>query len=290
MQEYISICIVLFIIILVIFLTVLFIKNYMRDIPEYYYNLNTIKDDEDIVIVTAHYNEDLEWLKQSKYPVIRCNKIGSKDSSFPPDSLCGNLENIGREASSFLTYIVKKYDSLPKYIAFIHGHEDSFHQHYPYGILKAIENAKKESYNFVSLNNELQYIKIEGAEFERNKPSHIEMINDVAHLFLRDIWESHYEPELGYPFPEAMRYERSAQFIVSRDTIRKRSKQFYENLLKVVTDPSKNDYVAACAVEFSWHMIFGDKPDMCDTDENDMLYTNCNDETYIKTRYHDTII
>jgi hypothetical protein len=90
-----------------------------------------VKKKSNLVIVTAHYNEDLEWLKKSRHPVVLCDKPGAKSSSFTPDKSCTLNVNRGREASSFLKYIVENYDRLPERIAFIHGHEETWHQRYP---------------------------------------------------------------------------------------------------------------------------------------------------------------
>ena len=111
-----------------------------------------IKKKSSLVIVTTHYNEDLEWLKKSKYPVVLCDKPGAKSSSFIPDKKCTIDVNKGQEASSYLKYIIENYDNLPERIAFIHGHEESYHQKYPKHILEAIDDARTDL-DFVSISN-----------------------------------------------------------------------------------------------------------------------------------------
>ena len=191
------------------------------------------------------------------------------------------------KASSFLKFIIVNYDNLPEYIAFIHGHETAPHQYHPDGILNAIDSANLNNYEYISLNNRLQSIIYDkNMRFDRNHPDDIYQITDVAHVLMKKAWPIIYQPELGIPFPEKLRYQQSAQFIVSRNKIYSHPKEFYEKLYRFVTypydiDPQTTDYISACVLEFSWHMIFGEKPDMCDTAPNDPLYNSCNDNIYL---------
>jgi hypothetical protein len=245
------------------------------------------ENNEKLVIVTSHYRENLDWLKNSKYPVKMCDKPGSDETDFVADSSCTLNENFGREASSYLTYIINNYDNLPEYMAFLHGHEEAYHQKNPLGILKAIEMAKIDEYDYISLNNEIQAIILEpGLTFDRNNPSFVFKEQDMQHYLMRRVWKDLYEPYLGYPFPEKIRCERSAQFIVSKKAVLNRPKKMYEDLLHFLSYGEKEfGILASFVLEFSWHMIFGEKPDMCDTDPNDPLYNSCTNETYHETRF-----
>ena len=81
----------------------------------------------ELVIVSAHYNEDLEWLKKAPVPVVVCGKEGEKDAAIPSNRKCKTI-NEGNEASSYIKFIIEYYDNLPQYVLFIHGHETSPHQ------------------------------------------------------------------------------------------------------------------------------------------------------------------
>jgi len=273
-------------IILLLIIIIYIINNY-----NYLENFN-LQRNYNLVIVSAHYNEDLNWLKNSKYPVIICDKPTASPMDFEANDSCSIDINLGREASSFLMYIINNYNNLPDFIAFIHGHEHTFHQKHPYGILRAIETARLDKYEYISLNVLIQSIIYqEGLEFERNKPR-IDYVSDIAHILMKDIWPIIYEPELGYSFPETLRYHRSAQFIVSRNKILAHPIEFYKKLYDFVIDPQSflpnsnyNDFNSSCTLEFSWHMIFGLSPDFCETDPNDPIYNNCNEETYLHSRF-----
>lgn len=71
-------------------------------------------------ICIAHYNEDLSWL--SSY-TSNCS-IYSKGESPANRGAFANairLPNIGRETHTYLTHIVRNYDSLPHVTLFLQG-------------------------------------------------------------------------------------------------------------------------------------------------------------------------
>lgn len=59
-------------------------------------------------IVVAKYREDISWTKELDNVIVY-------DKSVPP------LKNVGREAETFLRYIVEHYDALPEYVVFLQG-------------------------------------------------------------------------------------------------------------------------------------------------------------------------
>ena len=69
-------------------------------------------------IVVAHYNEDLEWLTPfDKDSLI----IYSKGELSTVDCIQKVLPNVGREAHTYLTYILEYYDNLPDVVFFTQG-------------------------------------------------------------------------------------------------------------------------------------------------------------------------
>jgi len=247
----------------------------------------TSRKEEDIVIVSAHYKEKLDWLNDSPWKVSVCDKNGSDATSLPLDRSCYLDVNRGREASSYLKYIVENYDSLPKYVAFIHGHEDAEHQKYPGGILKAIRDAKKENFDYISLNNFIHLKSEDGnsRELPRHQNSHNFGEHKLVWAEMRNNWASVFEPILKQPLPEYFRFDCSAQFIVSRDAIRRNSKEAYQKLLDFMVAPDGNDWARGVALEFTWHSIMTGKSfDICN-EENDDLYHSCTDEAYRRSRF-----
>jgi hypothetical protein len=68
------------------------------------------------LVVAAHFREDTSWLNElSQYwPVLLLGPGGLP-------------ENKGNEAMAYLTYIIENYDNLPESVAFVHGHDSSWH-------------------------------------------------------------------------------------------------------------------------------------------------------------------
>lgn len=215
---------------------------------------NTWDSNTELIIVTSHYTEDLEWLKQSKYPVVVCSKIGANIPAIPADPKC-IIPNIGREASSYLKFIITYYDNLPEYIAFIHGHETAWHQ--SVDIFKAIDGALYKKYNYISLN---------GIFFKRKS-------NTEFHELIQKIYKEYFESILGVYYPKnSVQHDACAQFIVSRNIIKKYSKDVYIKWLNLILDIKldringgefyelicDSSFLWGLIYEFIWHIIFGE--------------------------------
>lgn len=234
----------------------------------------------DLVIVTAHYKENLDWLKESPYPVIVCDKPGSKKSAFVPNAQCSLTKNIGREASVFLKFVIEYYDALPAHIAFVHGHETAWHQKLPWGVLESIDRARLDTYSYINLNNVRHSKVFDPAQpYKGRVGPHVEY-RHKAHTLLQRYWDSVFGPILNIPFPNHLQFQCCAQFVVSRDAILRHPKDAYVKLYEFVTDSSiGTDWERAVALECIWHVLWSDEgPDMCLTD------TKCAD--YVATHFH----
>lgn len=242
-----------------------------------------------IVIVSSHYKEDLEWLHASPYPVVICDKTGSEPSSFKPDPKCFLEVNKGREASSYLKYIVEYYDSLPPYIAFIHGHEEAWHQLHPDGIFGAIERTKLCDYEYINLNNyiDVKIGKGDPPKLPCHENSHQFGVMIVQFEEIKRCWSTVFEPILGYPIPNYIRFPMGAQFIVSRRAIRRHPKSAYETLLNYVNDPTcEDDFSRGFVIECIWHSLFTGAPmDICNDPSDPHMYKQCSEDSYMNSRF-----
>ncbi len=191
----------------------------------------------ELVIVTAHFKEDLDWLRKSGISLVICSKDNAPFQR-DADPRC-MLPNRGREASSFLKFITAFYDELPKRVAFVHGHEYAWHQRFE--ILSAIRCAKNDK-PFVSLN----VIFMD----DRN-------MSNPTYIGIKDLWDDHFKPYLNIDFPERVFHDCCAQFIVSRAAIRRLPKEAYEHWLQLLLNVT-NDSVLSVQFEYLWHVIFGE--------------------------------
>jgi hypothetical protein len=194
-----------------------------------------------LVIVSSHWDEDLTWLKSSKYKVVVIDHKGSLPSAIKPTTV---IPNRGREASSYIRYIIDNYENLPNYMAFIHGHEFAYHQKLG-PILELIEGVSLHRETYVTLNGGHGPCKIWPQLCEEHWP----------HVF---------EKWLG-PCPELPPcLDTSAQFVVSRHLIRKHPKEMYEDAYTHLMT-HKDTYHAGCMYEYMWHFLFGKPWNNCQT-------------------------
>lgn len=89
-----------------------------------------------MTMVVARYNENLDWLKTIPCKFIVFNKGRNNLSKWIKNQV--KLPNIGREAHTYLTFIVDNYDNLPDYTIFVQGNP-FIHQR---ELLKNIEEFK----------------------------------------------------------------------------------------------------------------------------------------------------
>lgn len=205
-------------------------------------------DIQQLTIVANHYNEDVNWLKQSTIPVVICSKT-------LPSPQCHVGKNKGRETTAILKYIIDNYENLPKHIAFLHGHETAWHHRGKKGILQVLQNcAKINDYGYISLNNHF----IDDRNMDNPKMKH-----------LHELWPHLFEPFLKRPAPTYLLHDCCAQFIVTRDRIRRLPKRAYEKWYNYIMheDPNNDDgYIISVVFEYIWHIIFGE-PDIVTRDE-----------------------
>lgn len=237
----------------------------------------------DLVVVTAHFSEDLDWLLGSRHPVVVCDKPGAMPMPFVADPQCTLTVNRGREVSSFLKFIVEYYDRLPRNVAFLHGHETSWHDGLPMSLLEALDRVKRGKFGYINLNN-VQNSKVIDEEalrgVKRHAP-HVE-VGHLGHLFLQKTWSKHFEPILKIPFPEHLQFMCCAQFIVSAGTIRRHPRTTYRALYDLVMDPAHgDDWAVGAGLEFVWHILFGEPADMCEGQTAE----ECSPAGYLATRY-----
>jgi hypothetical protein len=161
-----------------------------------------------------------------------------------------NNQNIGRESTSYLEFIIRHYDNLPQYVAFLHGHETAWHQ--KEDVLHRLNTFSPDTCmkNYISLNKHWLW-KDEG----KTNPD-MERDDKLGYL---DVWKEWFEKELG-PAPSREAYfqhDCCAQFIVSRKAILRHKKESYKRWHKFLSDEKEN-YWRTILFEHVWHMIFGE--------------------------------
>jgi hypothetical protein len=181
------------------------------------------------VVVIAHYNEDLSWVSKIKYEHIVYSKTLPDAANVRHQSV-----NKGNEASAYMQYIVDHFDTLPEYALFVHGHDTSWH--HDGSIVDIINGVELSPYK--SLNK---------YPTEKVDPRH----PDVKGA-LRDF-------PLAFEFPpdvNTLHYDSCAMFCVSRDSIRRRPREFYERYLEYLWTTSTPNFYNGRVGEYTYRWMF----------------------------------
>eukprot|EP00241_Pyramimonas_parkeae_P005233 CAMPEP_0114233206 /NCGR_PEP_ID=MMETSP0058-20121206/5032_1 /TAXON_ID=36894 /ORGANISM="Pyramimonas parkeae, CCMP726" /LENGTH=343 /DNA_ID=CAMNT_0001344763 /DNA_START=127 /DNA_END=1158 /DNA_ORIENTATION=+ len=225
----------------------------------------------DYMIVVSHYKEDPTWLqKLVPYPHVVYSH--NKDPDIP--KFMNNLRdvvkvpNMGREASSYLKYILDHYEELPPVVAFIHAHRSSWHQIDMTETLRFLDQAPK--WGYMSLNDATkggggfkkgwksgnitrQTQKLACYTEEAKGPNKVHRKNTYDDI--RKAWPRIFAKHLGN-IPERIYNDCCAQFAVTREHITMLPKKFYQTCydwLDTVAIPSER---SGRVFEQMWRYIF----------------------------------
>jgi len=215
------------------------------------YNYTTI-DYNNYAIVCAKYKNDVSFLE--KVPIK--SAVITKDIDLP---------NIATESSSYLHYIIKNYDNLPDNIIFIHDHNESVHHigKFTDNIDAWINAYQKNGFTYYEFSSYDITKEIVKTKF-RETP-------EFYNIF-KIYWDSVLQKSIGdYDAAEPNNGKCCAQFIVSRDTIRNRPIEFYQNMYDWLMNNTSgtglgdpidpySGYNTGRYAEYSWRFIFN--PDL----------------------------
>jgi hypothetical protein len=196
-----------------------------------------------ITACIAKYKEDCSWINELPCKYIVYDK--SKD-----------IPNVGREAETYLRYIIENYDCLPEYVAFLQGHPFDHLKYTKADFLEILKQYNTGGFTekFLPFNNILHE---EFSKWTRTGESF---------LALFDI-----------PLPETVDFPPGAQFIISKDCIRSRPLEFYKIIRDVMINKnekscSKNNcLVCPWTIERMWPYIFNPAVPIKQIKESDLL-------------------
>lgn len=167
-----------------------------------------------ICIVVARYNENIEWTKQFSNVII-FNK-GQKIENIYHEVF---LNNVGREGHTYYKYICDNYDNLLDYTIFLQGRPFDHSPNIISNLNKYINNQELNiDFNFLSENIIYSSLDLECSRHWQCKHIH-------------DNWKRIFSVN---PDNNQCIFGAGAQFIVSKNQILKRPKEFYENIVKML--------------------------------------------------------
>lgn len=173
-------------------------------------------------IVVARYNEDIQWTEHFDNVTIY-----NKGESLPEKYNAIPLENTGRDSHTFFTHIVRNYENLDDFTVFLQG--DPFD--HMLGIMYSPQRAL-----YYQANPEQKIIDLK----KQLTPCFFKPLSSIR------VWESFSRMKKTMPtihetltrifpnLPENFSYEYAAgaEYIASKETLRKYPKEFYESLLE----------------------------------------------------------
>jgi len=186
-------------------------------------------------IVISRYNEDVEWANQFIGQIVLYNK-GADDIS---GAIA--LPNVGREGHTYFKYICDNYDLLDDYTVFLQGNP---FDHSPDIIsqLEILQTSDNSDIKFSYFNKKMiEYNLIHGCYWHPGLP--------IARV---------YEYLFGKPAEDRnISFGPGAQFIVSKETIRKRPLGFYQKIVDLLGYHMGPD--EGFVIERMHPLIFGDE-------------------------------
>ncbi|MEM6821420.1 MAG: DUF3431 domain-containing protein [Verrucomicrobiota bacterium] len=199
-------------------------------------------------LVISHFAEDLNWLKRVPKE-FRCFVYHKGESNTIPEIrntvFQSRIENVGREAHTYIHHIVTQYDDLSDITVFLQGHPfDHCHDlHARLRELATKTNISNDGFTWLGF-----IIDTDDAMGRRLFVPWSKNVNqrelDINQRY-RKIFQTEGQDDYRF-FP-------GGQFIVSSDLIRSKEMAFYKRMLSIAEDDSDFAY----CVERFWDQVFG---------------------------------
>jgi hypothetical protein len=203
-------------------------------------------------VIIARYRENIEWAEHIGYDYV------VYDKSEEPHENAIQLSNIGRESHTYLTHIVRNYDSLAAMNIFVQGnpfdHIDEHGAGSVFQLRSLVENVVERGIPFKGL----AWFKLKCDE--RGRPHALFDASNKGRwsgwgrdIPLGQVFELLFEAS----FPGQLIVRAPAGvFCVTGDRIRTRPRSFYEFALRLVEDDPQDRNNTGHAFERLWGHIF----------------------------------
>ena len=165
------------------------------------------------LIVVARYNENIEWTKQFSNVIIY-NK-GEKLENVHNQIM---LNNVGREGHTYYNYIYENYDNLEDYTIFLQGNPFDHSPNIISNLNKYVNN-KELSIDFDFLSEQIHHSSLD---------------LETRHWQCKNIHKNWHRVFGVYSTNKECIFGAGAQFIVSKKSILKHNREFYENIVKML--------------------------------------------------------
>jgi hypothetical protein len=213
-------------------------------------------------LVIARYYEPIEWLElvPSNCNIVVCNKGNPLNLE---NATMANLPNHGREAGSYLHYIISHYHSLPDLVYFVQA--DPFN----HGIIldTLIERLGLDYREITSLTTMYrtdipeQWIKDKDKTYNDafGYPVRLGDANIQEHLKIKWFNAKSWQRLFADKMPDKLWFAYGACLVVPKKYILYRPIEFYQRLFYSLSDDSKNE-ISPWSLEALWLYIFSEIP------------------------------
>lgn len=205
----------------------------------------------EMLAVVARYREDASWTERLGFPAVVYDKGGGWPGGVP-------LPNIGREAHTYVTHILRHYPEFPAYTLFLQG--DPFPHLTPEGagdvdtLLTKVDDLLDRGASFGGL----CWCRLRCDRLGR------------PHSMFDPAWKGKWRG-WGKDIPVGETFEKifagtaprqylasaaTANFLASRQRILARPLGFYKSLLSLVENDPYDDLNTGHALERLWHLVF----------------------------------
>lgn len=223
--------------------------------------IESFESDKNAIIVIARYNENLEWLKETpfnQFHYIVYNK-GDNEQYYKSDKFIKQvkLENVGREAHSYLSHIIQNYDNLHNFTVFFPGSIELENRHDR--AKRLLNDIQYDSDIFACVATDIPVLEIQKNFSIDNYLSSNELnrkINNDSKILPADIrpYGEWYKKTFGDVNTQTKCFTQNSMFGIRKETILAKPKSYYENLIVQVNKHHNHETVHF--FERSWETVF----------------------------------
>jgi hypothetical protein len=217
---------------------------------------------EPVRFVVARYREDLAWLEGIPWPATVYDKGGDLPASESPWRTVRSLSNLGREAHTYLTHIIRDWEHLAEATVFVQGN--------PFFHLRSDGEATVADLVALVEERVASAAPFSGLAWFRMRCDGLGRPHDMRAPSTKGRWAG-----WGKDIPVAEVFEglfaapapgtfiargATGNFLVSRERIHARPRSFYERMLRMIADDPDDERNTGHAVERLWQHVFGGNP------------------------------
>ncbi len=178
----------------------------------------------------SHFNGNIEWISNiGKNNYIIYNKSGK---NLPEEINHINIKNVGYNLYSYLKFIIDNYNNLPKIIVFCK--DNVFSRHVDLDLFK---NLLKRN-TFTTIEENVNYynfpVVLKTSDYGFTEINSSWYKNKYPRLFFKDFNSFYQYIFKNVEKPHFLRFAPGANYIVPKDNILLRSRNFYRNLLNFI--------------------------------------------------------